>query len=157
MSTVARVTGIRCKHRTRSATDLPQLIIAEAWRQLLTVYNLYTVLYTILCLQVNSVLVTQQVPGMTTGLPSRWAMNTEDAIRSGVGRTLAAGIKDFMSDWWKQHYNRSLYCTVRYSSIMFSSSSSSAVKICSSIWRTVVVHYTVYCSDDYAVLSTLLY
>jgi hypothetical protein len=63
--------------------------------------------------QVNTVLVTQQVPGMTTGLPSRWAMHTEDAIRSGVGRTLASGIKDFMNDWWHQHSNRSIARVIR--------------------------------------------
>jgi type III pantothenate kinase len=35
-------------------------------------------------------------------LPNRWAMNTEDAIASGIIHTLLIGIMDFIEDWLKQ-------------------------------------------------------
>jgi type III pantothenate kinase len=35
-------------------------------------------------------------------LPNRWAMNTEDAITSGIIYTLLSGITSFIEDWLKQ-------------------------------------------------------
>ncbi|WP_421656750.1 pantothenate kinase [Leptothermofonsia sp. ETS-13] len=35
-------------------------------------------------------------------LPNRWALNTEDAIASGILYTLLAGIQSFVEDWWQQ-------------------------------------------------------
>ena len=35
-------------------------------------------------------------------LPNRWAMNTEEAIASGIIHTLLTGIMDFIEDWLKQ-------------------------------------------------------
>ena len=35
-------------------------------------------------------------------LPTRWAMNTEDAIASGIIYTLLSGIMGFIEDWLKQ-------------------------------------------------------
>ncbi|MCL6436799.1 MAG: pantothenate kinase [Leptolyngbyaceae cyanobacterium HOT.MB2.61] len=32
----------------------------------------------------------------------RWALNTEDAIASGIIHTLVAGIQSFVEDWWQQ-------------------------------------------------------
>lgn len=37
----------------------------------------------------------------TPPLPSLWAMNTVDAISSGVVHTLLAGLHSFMKDWWR--------------------------------------------------------
>ncbi|WP_414575778.1 pantothenate kinase [Anabaena sp. CCY 9402-a] len=34
-------------------------------------------------------------------LPQRFALNTPEAIQSGVIYTLLAGIKDFLTDWWQ--------------------------------------------------------
>jgi type III pantothenate kinase len=33
-------------------------------------------------------------------LPQRYALNTEEAMQSGVIYTLVAGIKDFVEAWW---------------------------------------------------------
>lgn len=38
---------------------------------------------------------------LMTTLPSRFAMNTSDAIQSGVIYTLLSGIKDFIEAWWR--------------------------------------------------------
>ncbi|WP_013323489.1 pantothenate kinase [Gloeothece verrucosa] len=35
-------------------------------------------------------------------LPPRWALNTPEAIKSGVIYTLMAGVKDFIEHWWTQ-------------------------------------------------------
>lgn len=35
-------------------------------------------------------------------LPPRWAMNTADAIASGILYTLLAGLQAFVEDWWQQ-------------------------------------------------------
>jgi type III pantothenate kinase len=35
-------------------------------------------------------------------LPPRWALNTPDAIQSGVIYTLLAGIRDFVQAWWQE-------------------------------------------------------
>ncbi|MBW4691331.1 MAG: pantothenate kinase [Lyngbya sp. HA4199-MV5] len=35
-------------------------------------------------------------------LPYRWALNTTDAIASGILYTLLAGIRDFITTWWQQ-------------------------------------------------------
>jgi type III pantothenate kinase len=35
-------------------------------------------------------------------LPPRWAMNTPEAIQSGVIYTLLAGIKNFITSWWDE-------------------------------------------------------
>ncbi len=41
--------------------------------------------------------------GTGDGTPiDRWALNTSDAIRSGVLHTLVAGIESFIQDWWQQ-------------------------------------------------------
>jgi len=39
--------------------------------------------------------------GLITTLPPRFAMNTSDAIQSGVIYTLLSGIKDFIEAWWQ--------------------------------------------------------
>jgi type III pantothenate kinase len=36
-------------------------------------------------------------------LPDRWAMNTEDAIRSGIIHTVTAGVGEFVADWWGRY------------------------------------------------------
>jgi type III pantothenate kinase len=36
-----------------------------------------------------------------TDLPPRFALNTKEAIYSGVVYTILSGIKDFIADWWK--------------------------------------------------------
>lgn len=35
-------------------------------------------------------------------LPKRWALQTSEAIQSGVIYTVLAGINDFIGDWWRQ-------------------------------------------------------
>lgn len=35
-------------------------------------------------------------------LPPRWALNTPEAIQSGVIYTILAGIRDFIEAWWRQ-------------------------------------------------------
>lgn len=35
-------------------------------------------------------------------LPSRWAMNTPEAIASGILHTVLAGLQDFIDVWWKE-------------------------------------------------------
>ncbi|MBD2038004.1 pantothenate kinase [Leptolyngbya sp. FACHB-321] len=35
-------------------------------------------------------------------LPPRWALNTTDAIASGIIYTLVAGLQAFVNDWWQQ-------------------------------------------------------
>ncbi|MDX2239165.1 MAG: pantothenate kinase [Leptolyngbyaceae cyanobacterium bins.302] len=35
-------------------------------------------------------------------LPPHWALNTEDAIASGILHTVTAGIQSFVQDWWQQ-------------------------------------------------------
>jgi type III pantothenate kinase len=37
---------------------------------------------------------------LITSLPARFALNTNEAIESGVIYTLLAGIKDFIESWW---------------------------------------------------------
>ncbi|UBF27812.1 pantothenate kinase [Kovacikia minuta CCNUW1] len=37
-----------------------------------------------------------------TPLPPRWALNTHDAIASGVIHTLIASIRSFVEDWWQR-------------------------------------------------------
>ncbi|MGA7936672.1 MAG: pantothenate kinase [Kovacikia sp.] len=39
---------------------------------------------------------------LATPLPLRWALDTENAIASGVIHTLIAGIQSFLKDWWQQ-------------------------------------------------------
>lgn len=41
-------------------------------------------------------------PSTTEPLPPRWAMNTVDAIASGVIYTVLAGLHAFIQDWWRQ-------------------------------------------------------
>lgn len=48
---------------------------------------------------------TAQLPLVATqkpDLPPRWALNTPDAIRSGIIRTLLAGIQDYVQAWWQE-------------------------------------------------------
>ena len=44
-------------------------------------------------------------------LPNRWAMNTEEAIASGIIYTLLTGIMDFIEDWLKQFPNSKIIFT----------------------------------------------
>jgi type III pantothenate kinase len=44
-------------------------------------------------------------------LPTRWAMNTEDAIASGIIYTLLTGIMGFIEDWLKQHPESNIILT----------------------------------------------
>ena len=44
-------------------------------------------------------------------LPNRWAMNTEEAIASGIIHTLLTGIMDFIEDWLKQFPNSKIMFT----------------------------------------------
>jgi type III pantothenate kinase len=37
-----------------------------------------------------------------TLLPPRWALNTPDAIRSGVLHTILSGLQEFIQAWWQQ-------------------------------------------------------
>ncbi len=46
----------------------------------------------------------------TYNLP-RWAMNTEDAMRSGVLFTVLAGIQDFIQDWWSRFPSSAIVLT----------------------------------------------
>jgi type III pantothenate kinase len=48
---------------------------------------------------------TAVLPQVDSGkiLLDRWATNTDDAIRSGIGYTVAAGVRDFVMDWWGQY------------------------------------------------------
>jgi len=49
---------------------------------------------------------TAQLPLINTkdvaSLPSRWALNTPEAIQSGVIYTIIAGIRDFIEAWWQK-------------------------------------------------------
>lgn len=49
---------------------------------------------------------TANLPSITTPeilfLPERWAMNTSEAIQSGVIYTLIASIRDFVTAWWEK-------------------------------------------------------
>ncbi|MEB3121385.1 MAG: pantothenate kinase [Snowella sp.] len=44
-------------------------------------------------------------------LPNRWAINTEDAIASGILYTLLTGITSFIEDWLKQFPNSKIIFT----------------------------------------------
>ncbi len=44
-------------------------------------------------------------------IPSRWAMNTPEAIQSGVIYTIIAGIRDFVEDWWQKFPDSSITLT----------------------------------------------
>ena len=44
-------------------------------------------------------------------LPNRWAMNTEDAIASGIIYTLLIGMMSFIEDWLKQFPNSKIIFT----------------------------------------------
>ncbi|AFZ12868.1 putative transcriptional acitvator, Baf family [Crinalium epipsammum PCC 9333] len=35
-------------------------------------------------------------------MPPRWALNTVEAIQSGVSYTVLAGVKDFIESWWQE-------------------------------------------------------
>jgi type III pantothenate kinase len=48
---------------------------------------------------------------LTPILPSRWAKNTPDAIRSGVIYTIIAGIKNFIEDWQNQFPHSNIFLT----------------------------------------------
>jgi type III pantothenate kinase len=47
---------------------------------------------------------TANLPLIDTGdvIPSRWAMNTSEAIQSGVIYTIIAGMRDFIEAWWQK-------------------------------------------------------
>lgn len=44
-------------------------------------------------------------------LPPHWAVNTEDAIASGVIHTLLAGVQEFIHAWWQQFPGSSVVIT----------------------------------------------
>jgi len=46
-----------------------------------------------------------------TSLPERWALNTPEAIHSGVLYTLIAGIRDFINAWWQEFPGSSIVLT----------------------------------------------
>jgi type III pantothenate kinase len=48
---------------------------------------------------------------LMTSLPPRFAMNTSDAIQSGVIYTLLSGIKDFIEAWWHLFPNSQIVMT----------------------------------------------
>ena len=50
-------------------------------------------------------------PNIITSLPPRFAMNTSDAIKSGVIYTLLSGIKDFIEAWWRLFANSQIVIT----------------------------------------------
>ncbi|GAB4133189.1 MAG: pantothenate kinase [Cyanobacteria bacterium J069] len=50
-------------------------------------------------------------PGEPEVLPSRWAIDTPTAIRSGILHTLLAGIQDFATDWLLQNPNGAIALT----------------------------------------------
>jgi len=66
-----------------------------------------------LSLQLQSLGQTANLPLIATSeilaLPERWALNTPEAIQSGVIYTLIAGIRDFMTAWWEK-FPRSQIC-----------------------------------------------
>jgi type III pantothenate kinase len=49
--------------------------------------------------------------GLMTSLPPRFAMNTSDAIQSGVIYTLLIGVKDFVEAWWQLFPNSQVVMT----------------------------------------------
>jgi type III pantothenate kinase len=51
------------------------------------------------------------VTNLTEILPSRWATNTPDAIKSGVIYTILAGIKNFIEDWLSQFPDSNIIIT----------------------------------------------
>jgi type III pantothenate kinase len=57
-------------------------------------------------LQLQSLGQTANLPSIATQeilvLPERWALNTPEAIQSGVIYTLIASIRDFMTAWWEK-------------------------------------------------------
>ena len=59
-----------------------------------------------LSLQLQSLGQTANLPSITTpeilALPKRWALNTPEAIQSGVIYALIASIRDFITSWWKK-------------------------------------------------------
>jgi type III pantothenate kinase len=44
-------------------------------------------------------------------LPSRWAINTTEAIKSGIAYTILAGIRDFIDAWLKDFHNSTIAIT----------------------------------------------
>lgn len=65
-------------------------------------------------LQVKSLAInTAALPNtkLTPILPSRWAKNTPDAIRSGVIYTIISGIKNFIEDWQNQFPHSNIILT----------------------------------------------
>lgn len=44
-------------------------------------------------------------------IPPRWAMNSPDAVQSGVIYTITAGIRDFIEAWWQQFPGSSITLT----------------------------------------------
>ena len=49
--------------------------------------------------------------GLPHQLPSRWALNTSEAIQSGVVYTVVAGICDFIREWWGKFPESSVVLT----------------------------------------------
>ena len=52
-------------------------------------------------------------------LPSRWALNTQDAIQSGIIYSLLAGICNFIEDWCRQFPDSSIALTGGDSQVLF--------------------------------------
>lgn len=53
-------------------------------------------------------------------LPSRWSINTPDAITSGILYTILGGIKTFIDDWLKQYPNSQVILTGGDSQLLLS-------------------------------------
>jgi type III pantothenate kinase len=44
-------------------------------------------------------------------MPQRWALNTVEAIQSGVSYTVLAGVRDFIESWWQEFPESSIAIT----------------------------------------------
>ncbi|MEO8892723.1 MAG: type III pantothenate kinase, partial [Coleofasciculaceae cyanobacterium] len=57
---------------------------------------------------------------LPTQLPSRWAMQTNTAIESGVIYTILAGMRDFVEDWRCQFPDSKIALTGGDAAVLFS-------------------------------------
>lgn len=48
---------------------------------------------------------------LTTGLPARWATDSEGAIASGIAYSLTSTCIDYITDWWQQFPTGAVVCT----------------------------------------------
>lgn len=54
-----------------------------------------------------------------TSLPPRWALNTPDAISSGVLHTVLAGLQEFIEAWWQQFPDSAIVLTGGDSQLLY--------------------------------------